>query len=458
MTKSSTELLGSLPIPKLLIQQAIPASIGILVMSLNILIDTIFVGQWIGSNAIAAINVVLPVSFFIAALGMSIGIGGASIISRSLGEQNSARASHTFGNQITLTLALTVLVVLFGVAFVDQIIPLFGGKGALFSYARTYYLIVMYGVPLYLAALLCLTILSFALTQFSAAYFQSRRHFIRSLVYRNSFNILLLSVALLLIAFRSNSILIVMLLLAAVQCVISVAAVVAMRSAFKSVVSDYAYNWREALAIVFMASSSGMLVQLERLVTPRVLSLEDLATLGVLLAIVGPPFRLLQITLGYVLLPLLRAAKAHAERVSLLVTQLSIVMLIIIPLWVFLWFATPFLFEAFLTDEYAMPPELILAALVAGTAKGLSGIARAGVTALSSIRGMEIMGIIGWISVLLSIAAAYWLSGYGLAGVIYGVSFGWIIRLMASTILIRRQLRHHRFDAVAMDSSHSGQN
>ena len=68
MIKNSTELLGTLSIPKLLIQQAIPASIGILVMSLNILIDTIFVGHWIGSNAIAAINVVLPVSFFIAAL------------------------------------------------------------------------------------------------------------------------------------------------------------------------------------------------------------------------------------------------------------------------------------------------------------------------------------------------------------------------------------------------------
>ena len=89
MKKDSAELLGTLPIPKLLIQQAIPASIGILVMSLNILIDTIFVGQWIGSNAIAAINVVLPVSFFIAALGMSIGIGGASIISRSLGKKNT---------------------------------------------------------------------------------------------------------------------------------------------------------------------------------------------------------------------------------------------------------------------------------------------------------------------------------------------------------------------------------
>ena len=75
MAKISSQDLGTQPITKLLIKQAVPASIGILVMSLNILVDTIFVGNWIGSIAIAAINVVLPVSFFIAALGMSIGIG-----------------------------------------------------------------------------------------------------------------------------------------------------------------------------------------------------------------------------------------------------------------------------------------------------------------------------------------------------------------------------------------------
>ena len=147
MRKNSTEILGTVHIPKLLIQQAVPASIGILVMSLNILIDTIFVGQWIGSDAIAAINVVLPVSFFIAALGMSIGIGGASIISRSLGEKNSLKAENTFGNQITLTFILTIAVVIVGLAFVDQIIPLFGGKGSLFEIAKTYYVIVLYGVP-----------------------------------------------------------------------------------------------------------------------------------------------------------------------------------------------------------------------------------------------------------------------------------------------------------------------
>ena len=147
MRGANKEPLASLPISKLLIQQSIPASIGILVMSLNILIDTVFVGRWIGSDAIAAINVVLPVSFFIAALGMSIGVGGGSIISRSLGEKNIIKAEQTFGNQITLTLILTVLLVTFGLLYSNQIIPLFGGKGTLFNLAKTYYVIVMYGVP-----------------------------------------------------------------------------------------------------------------------------------------------------------------------------------------------------------------------------------------------------------------------------------------------------------------------
>ena len=129
MTKARAEQLGLKPIPQLLIQQAVPASIGILVMSLNILIDTVFVGQWIGPNAIAAINVVLPVSFFIGALGMAIGIGGSSIISRALGDQNIEKALKTFGNQSTLTLLFTVGFVIIGLSFIEALIPLFGGKG-----------------------------------------------------------------------------------------------------------------------------------------------------------------------------------------------------------------------------------------------------------------------------------------------------------------------------------------
>jgi len=147
MAKISSNDLGTQPIGKLLIRQAVPASIGILVMSLNILVDTIFVGNWIGPTAIAAINVVLPVSFFIAALGMAIGIGGSSIISRALGGAKTEKAFKTFGNQITLTLLFTITMVGLGLYYVDSIIPAFGGKGALFEPAKIYYVIVLYGVP-----------------------------------------------------------------------------------------------------------------------------------------------------------------------------------------------------------------------------------------------------------------------------------------------------------------------
>lgn len=147
MQTSSTSDFGTHSIGKLLVRQALPASIGILVMSLNILVDTIFVGRWIGAQAIAAVNVVLPVSFFIAALGMAIGIGGSSIISRALGANEQLKALKTFGNQITLTLLLTIVLAGFGLYYIDVMIPLFGGKGSIFVPAKTYYRIVLYGVP-----------------------------------------------------------------------------------------------------------------------------------------------------------------------------------------------------------------------------------------------------------------------------------------------------------------------
>lgn len=147
MNPSTSNSFSSESIGKLLIKQALPASIGILVMSLNILIDTIFVGHWIGSQAIAAINVVLPVSFFIAALGMAIGIGGSSIISRALGANDKSKALLTFGNQVNLTIILTSILVFFGLNFIDNIIPVFGGRGTIFEPAKIYYRIVLYGVP-----------------------------------------------------------------------------------------------------------------------------------------------------------------------------------------------------------------------------------------------------------------------------------------------------------------------
>ncbi|MFQ3182817.1 MAG: putative MATE family efflux protein [Polaribacter sp.] len=139
--------LGTQKISKLLIKQAVPATIGILVMSLNMIVDTIFVGQWIGVLAIAAITVVLPIAFLISSIGMGIGIGGSSIISRALGANNTEKAFLTFGNQICLTVILAVLFVILGNIFSAPILDLFGAKGAILPIASEYFRVIIYGVP-----------------------------------------------------------------------------------------------------------------------------------------------------------------------------------------------------------------------------------------------------------------------------------------------------------------------
>lgn len=146
MSKHSSEL-GEKPIGKLLTKQAIPASIGILIMSIYMIVDTIFVGRYVGSLGIAAITVVLPITFFIASFGMSIGVGGASIISRALGAGEDEKAQLTFGNQITLTIILATSVVIFGLFFQEEILLLFGGQGNILPYAKEYFYIILWGIP-----------------------------------------------------------------------------------------------------------------------------------------------------------------------------------------------------------------------------------------------------------------------------------------------------------------------
>lgn len=118
-----------------------------MVMSIYGIIDTIFVGLWVGSLGIGAITVVLPITFLIASVGMAIGIGGSSIISRAFGEENDEKAYHTFGLQIMLTLVLALSCVGAGFFFTDAILAAFGGRGDVQEPAREYFSIVLLGVP-----------------------------------------------------------------------------------------------------------------------------------------------------------------------------------------------------------------------------------------------------------------------------------------------------------------------
>ncbi len=142
-----SEQLGRESIPRLLFQQAAPASVGFLIMSIYGIVDTIFVGRYVGSMAIGAIAVVMPITFLISSIGMAIGIGGASIISRALGTDDRGKAMLTFGNQAALTLILAISIVILGSFFTDEILFVFGGRGDILPPAQEYFTILLYSVP-----------------------------------------------------------------------------------------------------------------------------------------------------------------------------------------------------------------------------------------------------------------------------------------------------------------------
>lgn len=146
MAKLRSDALGTESISSLLIKQAVPASIGILVMSLNMIVDTIFVGRWIGPLAISAITVVIPVTFFIGAIGLAVGIGGSSVLSRALGAGDNEKALRVFGNQTTLTFFTAGILATLGLVFQNHLIEFFGADDSFKDLALTYYRIVLYGI------------------------------------------------------------------------------------------------------------------------------------------------------------------------------------------------------------------------------------------------------------------------------------------------------------------------
>jgi len=144
---TTSDEFGTKPINYLLRKQAIPSAIGILTLSIYGIVDTIFVGNFVGSVGIAAITVVIPITFLISSIGMGIGIGGSSIISRALGAGKPEKANKTFGNQLTLTFILGIFFSISCWLFIEPILMVFGAKGDILQPTIDYFTILLLGIP-----------------------------------------------------------------------------------------------------------------------------------------------------------------------------------------------------------------------------------------------------------------------------------------------------------------------
>ncbi len=129
----STERIG-----KLFWQYSIPTTAAMLFLGLNTIVDGLFVGHYIGADALACVNIAMPFSSFLFAFSVVIGIGAQSIISRKLGEGNILAANTAFQTAMSIAGGMSLLFTAVALIFPTQIAIILGANEHLMSQVAEY--------------------------------------------------------------------------------------------------------------------------------------------------------------------------------------------------------------------------------------------------------------------------------------------------------------------------------
>lgn len=124
------------PIGRLLWLYSIPAIVGVVVMQLYNIVDRIFIGQGVGSDAIAGLAITFPVSNIATALGILVGAGAGARVSIMLGNGDDRSARHVTGNAMVLLVVNGIIYISLFAIFMDDILALFGATERTIPYAR----------------------------------------------------------------------------------------------------------------------------------------------------------------------------------------------------------------------------------------------------------------------------------------------------------------------------------
>jgi len=137
--------LGTDSLGKLLFRYAMPAIIAQVAASLYNIVDSIFVGQGVGPLAITGLALTMPMMNLTAAFGAMVGAGSAALTSIRLGQGNKPAAENILGNVVLLNVVLGVVLMVFGLYYLDDLLYFFGASEQTIPYAREYMRIILYG-------------------------------------------------------------------------------------------------------------------------------------------------------------------------------------------------------------------------------------------------------------------------------------------------------------------------
>ena len=139
--------LGYKPVGKLLKSLAIPAIIANLVNALYNVVDQIFIGQGIGYLGNAATNIAFPITTMCLAIGLTLGIGGASNFNLELGKGYPEKSKHTAGTAASTLIIIGIILCITVRIFLEPLMIGFGATDKILEYSIEYTGITSYGIP-----------------------------------------------------------------------------------------------------------------------------------------------------------------------------------------------------------------------------------------------------------------------------------------------------------------------
>lgn len=120
------ELFESMPVPRAILKLALPAVLGQIILVIYNMADTFFVGLSGSDAMLSAVTVCMPAFMFLSAIANLFGIGGASLISRAMGDNRPERAKNAARFSFWGCLVLTALYSLLAYVYADPFLKLLG--------------------------------------------------------------------------------------------------------------------------------------------------------------------------------------------------------------------------------------------------------------------------------------------------------------------------------------------
>ncbi len=147
MEQKSLEVFESMPVPKAVFKNALPAMAAMLMVLIYNLADTFFIGQTHDALQVAAVSLATPVFLIFMAVGTVFGMGGTSVISRALGEGRKDYAKKVCSFCMWGCVIMGVVMAALFLIFMEQILSLIGASSDTWDLAKTYLMIVVCSGP-----------------------------------------------------------------------------------------------------------------------------------------------------------------------------------------------------------------------------------------------------------------------------------------------------------------------